>query len=352
MWSWAGAALIAMAAAASIASAQQTEAVARIAVAGAGPDGCLRAGPLRESVERWLSRSPRMRDRRDALAALEVEVDADADPVTVTVRRGGRAVAERRFDVLPERCEDRIDAVSLAIALALEHLAVGSAGPAAEATGGARATAPAGESQPDAAARASGETAVPAAPIRSQERRPSPEPKAAEDAAAAEARVRIHAGGALLAGVLPQPAPAFGAGADVVLGPVQLSITLLATPKQDGRLGIGWTETQLFAAHARGCALLPAAPLELEGCAGLAGGAAFASGSGYATSMDATMGWLAPVLRVALRYPRDEAVSLRLALDGAVNALRPKLVLEGATPSSTGDVLAGAAGLELSVGLP
>jgi hypothetical protein len=165
-------------------------------------------------------------------------------------------------------------------------------------------------------------------------------------------RVRVHAAGALLAEVLPEPVLAFGAGAELVLDGAQLVITLLATPVQDGELGDGRTESRLVAANLHGCALAPAADLELEGCAGVGTGAAFASGAGYAEDAQVTMGWLAPRLRVAVRYPRMGVISLRLTLDGAINAVRPRLVLGGASTTRSAGLLGGAAGLELSVGLP
>jgi len=334
---------------------------ASISVEGSDPRRCLSAAALRAGVQRWLARSGAL--RKPALDALAVTVDAASEDPGFTVRRRGDVVAQRRFAVLPERCADRVDAVALAIGLALEHLASGRAGdtpsaPANAAQAGATEAASATSTEPANAAQA-GATPPAATATGSRAQPPStgaepavPETEAHDDDDDDDVHVRVHAAAALLAEVLPRPVLAFGAGADVALEGAQLTFTLLATPVQDGTLGTGRTEMRLFAANLRACALAPAAFLELEGCAGVAAGAAVASGHGFADDADATMGWLAPGVRAALRYPRTGLISLRLAFDGSLNAVRPRLILGRADQTEGAGLLGGAAGLELSVALP
>jgi hypothetical protein len=83
-----------------------------------------------------------------------------------------------------------------------------------------------------------------------------------------------------------------------------------------------------------------------------------ASGEGFDPSADATLGWVAGVLRAAVRYPATAPISLRFALDGLLNVLQPELQVEiegmpDAPPLSMATGPLGAAGsLELVIELP
>src|SRR5690349_5419355 len=77
--------------------------------------GCIREPALRERIQRWLNA------QLPADEVITVRMRAGSRPVSFAVMRGEDAIAERQFDVLPERCRDRLDALGLAIALAIEH---------------------------------------------------------------------------------------------------------------------------------------------------------------------------------------------------------------------------------------
>ena len=63
------------------------------------------------------------------------------------------------------------------------------------------------------------------------------------------------------------------------------------------------------------------------------------------SSADATMGWLAGVLRAAASYPADGALGLRLALDGQINVVRPDLQVAAQTTTPPTPPLERVAGL-------
>jgi len=313
----------------------------------ADPRGCITERALRPRVARWLVADAEF-------AEVEVVVHAAAEPPTFSVRRRGEQVAERRFDVSPARCADRIEALALAIALALEHAA------------GDRSSSGEAATPPRTAAATPAATAPAAAPTADPQ--PAPEVTAERDAAPAtpgsaitngsepaadRARVHLHAAGAVLVAAMPEPLIAFGAGGDLQLDGLLFGLSLIATTESEQVFARGVAASQLFAARLRACMLWDAAGVELEGCAGTLVGAARASGTGYDEDMSATMGWIAPLLRAGIRFPRSGPLSLRLALEGMVNLVQPRLIVEGEPPEhAAGGVVAGGAGLELVVAIP
>src|SRR3954470_19096440 len=74
--------------------------------------GCVTEPALRARVQRWLK-------PQGVASDVHVEVDAAATPPRFDVRRGGQDVAARSFEVLPEACSDRLDAIAIAVALAI-----------------------------------------------------------------------------------------------------------------------------------------------------------------------------------------------------------------------------------------
>jgi hypothetical protein len=310
---------------------------------------CITEGALRRRVAHWL--------RADAeLADIEVKVHAAAEPLTFTVRRRGEIVAERRFDVLPRRCADRVEAVALAVALGLEHAASGGtlATQPAPATGAEGAT-------PSAEAEAEAEAAAePAATEAATARTPSPPAPAEAGPAASRSdgeapRVYAHATGAVLIEVMPSAMIALGAGGELQFDRMRFALSAIATTESEHALARGVASSQLFAARPRACLLWIAAGLELEGCAGAVLGAAVARGNGYDDEMRATMAWVAPLLRAGLRYPQTGTLSLRLALEGMVHVVRPRLrvaVDEAEASTAAAGPVGGGVGLELVVAIP
>jgi hypothetical protein len=79
-------------------------------------DGCVTQAALGPRVAHWLKPDADVHE-------LSVAVRAREAPLRFTLRRSGQPIAQRSFEVLPTRCADRLEAVAIAIALALEHAA-------------------------------------------------------------------------------------------------------------------------------------------------------------------------------------------------------------------------------------
>lgn len=315
-------------------------------------DRCIEATALTARVGRWLTRRPKPGE-------LTIAVDAGAEPLSFTLSRDGRVVAQRTFGLLPERCEDRLDAVALAIAVAIDH-----------AVGAARA--PAQPSEPGVQREPEAPPPSPATPDRPTDApQPEPAPKStaaqtdgapepgeAPVAASASPRVApelaLLFGAGLLVETLPAPALALEAGVELATGRLRFALAALVAPDREVALGGGNADLDLLGARAHACLTDAAAGFALEGCAGGALGAVLASGRGYEMNERATMAWTAALLRVALRYPENNPVSARIAIDGLAHAVRPRI----AARSPAGDAetapapLGLAASLELLIALP
>jgi hypothetical protein len=307
-----------------------------------GRDPCIAASALRARVQRWL--------KPGALqAGVTVVVNAAVQPLSFSLERGGSVVAKRNFDVLPAACDDRLDAVALAITLAIEHASAPGAGTAGVGTPGAPtpgATTPSTTAEPPRSAEpANGPDAKGQPETTASAKSQKPTQAEAEVEASAESppdtaptkgslgHLRLEAGGTWLVEALPDPALAISAGVEwALIGPVQLELAGLFAPQSQTTLGEGSAHSQLFGGRALACLSGPAARFGLEGCAGAAGGVARATGSSSSSlpvSKTATMAWVAGVLRVALRYPADSRFSVRVAADGLANVVRPKLEVSG-----------------------
>src|SRR5262245_51373667 len=78
-----------------------------------GGDACFESSALRARVRHYLD--------PDAVPVsnLLVYIDATSRPPRFRIERGGTVVAERQFEALPPSCRERLDAVALAVALAI-----------------------------------------------------------------------------------------------------------------------------------------------------------------------------------------------------------------------------------------
>lgn len=299
--------------------------------------GCVDETALRAHLDRFL--------RVHRPIDVEVVVHAGATPVGFELRHDGAITAERRFDVLPTGCRARLDALALAIAVAVEN-AVGPERASLERNAiesDATDSAASGPSVPDAAAVAAAE------PAREAESAPaaSPTPPAQPAAPAADASpatpsapreltIAPFVGAGLLLEVLLEPAFALHAGSELRLGPlVSVSVAGLFAPGRDVDVGRGRASSSLLGGRALGCLGSEPRGLRFEGCAGAAAGAVFASGEeGDALEKpgNPTVGWLAGVLRAAASFPADGTLGARLAVDGHLNLVRPGLRVEGTAP--------------------
>jgi hypothetical protein len=345
--------------------------------------GCVTKAALQARVRHWL-------DASTALDDVAVEVRAAARPPAFVVLRSGSIIAERRFPVLPTQCRDRLDALAIAIALALENAAhtstsaqrEGASDAPSRAVIGADSGRPLAPLQPlpprvpsappsEAPSRTpirprpfptpepiAGPAPTPpptAAPVptpvpiaarpvaRAPTRAPTPTPAPTLDRTppvslgTSNLALRLQAGIALIGEVLPAPALALQAGGELIIGPshrFSLALDGLITSQTDNALAGAESQSQLFAGRALACWAWPVGALVAESCAGLALGAVNAAGNGYSIQdLPTTLLWVAGVVRFAVRYPRQGAFSARLAADGFVNAERPRLLVQTADGS-------------------
>jgi hypothetical protein len=318
-------------------------------------DGCITAAALRPKIARWLRRST-------PPAGLAVSVHGASEPLAFTLERDGQTIAERTFERLPARCKDRLDAMAIAIAIAIDPaVAELAAEPpeegAAEATPGPEATQPEPE-QPAAEQPPPTEPVPEAAP---PELKPKTEPAAARIEEEEQVSTRptwwLHAGGGVLLETLPEAAFVGEAGVEHAVGPLRLALDALVAPVTQVEVRPGSADLLLVGGRLTACMSLAAGELALDGCGGAAGGAVRASATGYDQSATPTMGWLSGLLRAALRFPTNGSFSGRLAVDGLIHVARPKLVVkqtgeEDPVDTAGSSVVGLAASLELLVALP
>jgi hypothetical protein len=328
-----------------------------------GRDVCITAQALRPRIARWLR-------GRIWQPEVEVSVAASAKPVSFQLRRGAQSVARREFDVLPSGCNDRLNALALAIAIALEQdqrsggeasVPVAPPGAAADAVNNKVTTPVApGEAPPAQTPGEAPGTQAPAEALPSAPRQDAPQhaqsgpavsavpPTAAERAERTALGVRAKLGGALLQRALPKLAFAFVVGAELASGPLSLDLAGLITTAADSPLSGGRTRSQLSAARVLACAEALPVGLAVQGCAGAIGGLLWAQGkSGYDKNRNTTLAWVAALARASMRYPSVGVVSVRLAADLFADLVQPELrAVRGNTKET---VLLGPLGAALSI---
>jgi hypothetical protein len=334
------------------AAAQARPALGDVLEVRADDAGCVTEPALRSRVQRWLKPQSIAPDVR-------VQVDAAASPPRFSVRRGSEEVAARSFDVLPAACGDRLNAIAIAVALAIEHATHPESTEAAPPDTGAtppsdtNTTAPEVE-KPAQTPETPPNTALPTTSATPPEEKKQEEPQETEaDRRAARARrlgPHVYAGGGVMFEVLPEPVGAFALGADLPLAWLRLDAALLATTRSTTDIDPGKVHTNLLAGRALVCA---EAPFGLAGCAGAGGGAALASGTGYLQPNHTAAAWLAGIVRGSMRFPASARLSLRLAADALFNIVRPQLVVKGTDGGKAAGRKVGVAGsLELLLALP
>jgi hypothetical protein len=339
--------------------------------------GCITHAALLARVLHWLEPSLEIGD-------VQVLVRGRARPPSFVVQRGTGSPAERSFDVLPARCRDRVDAMALAIALALEEAArVESAAPTAAAVPDAEDSPllgtglelqPGWDDGPSAApprvlpgsSAGAGSEPNPSpeadavAPTPTPDRAPvAPPPDASSSAAVPEAatdaavHVRLRAGADGMIEALPEPVLGLHAGVELVLEPERrwsLGLDALVTSESETPVSGGRVFARLYMGRAVACFGWPAGDAALEGCAGTALGASAARGEFGSSGETTTLFWASVLARAALRYPREGRVGARLAIDGFANVARPAYrVLGGDTLMA--ERFGAAASLELIVAL-
>ena len=267
----------------------------------ADEDPCIRPAELIADVERALGSN-------EPPAGVRIEVEAVGERWRFELHHGSGPIAEREFSALPRGCEARREAVSLALALAIEHAL------AAERSEQAAPPVPAPEPAPS----------EPAPPPAS--RPPEAPPEAAQPASAARA-VHVHVGlaGGGNVGLLPRPSCegrllgelSWGSHAALVFGGVVSSRTHM-------RLAEGRLLARAVGASLDTCFGGVTGRMRLYGCLGSAVSAVLGTGSGLAQDgHDATASGtieLSASGRVLLR----ERLSLLWRLGAFTQWLRPR----------------------------
>jgi hypothetical protein len=362
-------------------------------------NGCITHAAVLARVLHWLKPSVEIGD-------VQVLVRGSARPPSFVVRRGTGSPAERSFDLLPARCRDRVDALALAIAIALEEIEtqVGSQAskpPAVPAAQGSPAQAAASDSAPNRVPsgglelQPGWEVAASAPPPRvlpgpaagagvvasaSRPRQAAPDPSREADAdtsmpapapspsssdagrpAAADAAqertllVRLRAGVDGMIEVLPEPVLGVHAGGELVFDPERrwsVGLDALISSESETHYAGGRVFAQLYAGRAVACFDWPLEDGALSACAGTGMGVAVARGKDFAPPENTALFWASALLRAALRYPRGGVVAGRLAIDGFANLATPEYhVKETETPPLAAGRLGAAASLELIVAL-
>jgi len=296
---------------------------------------CLSRETLAESVEGWLGHA----EVDPSLSILLVLEDGDErEGVSFVVLDGERTLARRRFERLPSDCPDRRAALGLAIAIAIDATILDALG-----------VMPAGARSEDPP-----ETAAPAAEPepRARRRRARPRPSDGPSDQGGGPRPAVSAYVALLVGALPRPVLAGGASVELRFPEGwALGLRGVGTAQEDVDLGRGVATAQLAYGVADACLLGSTHHLVLDGCAGVLAGRVAAAGRGYAESRETQVGWIATVLRLALRWPRNSPAALVLGFEGWLSVLRPRLLVSLPSGRVQSSISFPVAGIGIDAGL-
>ncbi len=293
---------------------------------------CIQRDAILPSVETWLGRNSI--DRRVRIVLDENEPGRPR----FVVLRDGKPAAERRFKQSSIACPDLRAAVALAIALAIDATilqALLEPEPEPE---------PAPEPPPES-------VAPPVTSVRPPERdqppaRPPetlPEPPADPLSGEAAAGVWI--------GVLPVVGFGGALAVSLPLGPIALRAGGFAVTGARAAVGAGEADASLVAAELGVCLASALAPLTLRGCAGGAGGAFSATGSGYSVNRATALPWIAVAAGLGAELPVARAVSLVARVTGYVAIARPSHEVNAPDGAVVDRETLPAAGLGTTLGL-
>jgi hypothetical protein len=291
------------------------------------PTGCIAEVSLRARVEHWLKPG-------SVLPEVAVTVHVEHDLLAFSMRRAGKLVALRGFEIARSPCRDRRDAIALAIALAIEHEQTSHAQSAARSVAPADLRAQSSTPNPGApaevpAAELAGELADPTIAD------PAAQPRPQDDSST---RVHAHVGYQWMAQALPEPTAAIALGIDLGLSRrFSLVLSVLAAPDTEFGLGQGRTHVEFAAGRALACAswLMPAR-LGVSSCAGGMAGKISAAGVGYAVSnRQSSAPWVAGLAGGSMYYPDAGPIALRLSVRGVINAVRPVMWVRSGQGEST-----------------
>lgn len=233
--------------------------------------------------------------------------------------RSGRVIAERRFSELPDECEVKREALTVAIVVALEH--------ALEEQQAASVAAGAVVSD-DAKASAPGQGA--------EELRPKSVPpedekgKVSPAEAPLPAFLRLGTGAVVLLETLPETAFGGQVFVQALISEFSVGLGALVSSQVTTDLGeeLGAIRTRIWGVRAEGCFEPGLGNLLLQGCGGLVGGRMLALGSpGVGPEAGKTergySPWVAAFLGAGVLIPAHQRFGLLARIDAYVHLLRP-----------------------------
>jgi hypothetical protein len=282
-------------------------------------DACVTREAIVRGVAFWLQGSS------PELDAVDVSVTVDGDVVAFVTRRRGSVAGERTIRAVGT-CQERVDAVALAVALTIDATALDRVGVVDRAT----------------------ETPPPAPPVTLVIRAPRAREPAAKQGAA---RWTIDARAIALLDVLPGWAGGGELGAGVELGKrADLHATAGAAGGAHATLGTGAVDAQLAYGRFDAC-VRSTGDAWLSACAGTSAGAAFARGSGFVPSASTVLPWWAFGVRLGASFAFGAAWRAQFAVDWFVSVLRPTFdVTAGSTVAASVSMPPMGLGVSLGVG--
>lgn len=312
-------------------------------------DNCVVQGALIRYIVKWLKTDQIESDIR---IIVNVKGTKGRD-VSFEFYKKEELAAYRRFDILPDNCTDRLDAVSLAIALAIDHTVLDKLENLTEGPTVVPTTSQAQTSDP------SNEESIAVKDIQDSTHsidKKSTDTYSVEQTSEESSRIlsnqsqkleknsqipdqrypheetknfigiRGFAGIASLFEVLPGTTIGGIGGVSLSFAEMtNLRISGIFTANDETPLGNGVAALHLIAGRLDGCLHWPNDFTDFDFCAGAAVGALFLKGKYFEQNRETERPWVAALGQVAMSWPRKSVVGLRFSLDGVVSLLRSRL---------------------------
>jgi len=339
---WASAALLALSPDSAL--AQHRPIAEAMQVEGGG--ACVDAASLAERVSHWLDRD---------LIGSEFRVElrlGSGSRASFTLHREDHESAERTFPSLQGNCAERVDALALALAIALDPEAVSRRVEAQAFPGGDEGTAGAEAPEPNER---------PAGPEEPLEDDGEPRSASGEDAPVGgevdpatkptrERRFALALGGGLLWGGLEAAAPFALLAVDIAPhAALRLRIAALLSGARQSVLGTSAYDARLVGGELGVRAGGAFGRWRLEGEAGLTVAAVLAQGQGFGEDLRARRPWVAVTAGPRARVALTEAWAIAVSVQALIALLRARVHAMDPNGSRLATATTPAAGLRLSL---
>jgi len=285
------------------------------------PDECP-ADALVERVGQWLQR-PSL----DAGTSVRVQLGGEGGPAaSFELLRDGEAPAVRTFDVLPGECAARLDALALAIAIAIDPAVMAriAEDEAGDASGPPATVTTDAEETTEAASESPPEPEMPAAAEESDDETPQRWQHA------------VSLGGTFGWRLIPD----LSATATVAFRTVYDQRLVLrggawVSSRAEHSLGPGAFESRLFGGRVDGCARWALDPIGVDVCGGVLAGVLRAEGKGFAENLVTYRPWVALAVGVRGELPLGDRFALAANTEAVVPLLRPELTVSDEARTTT-----------------